>query len=275
MTKFAYEEITEAIIGAYFDVYNLTSRTYPEYIYERAMIEELRLRDIPVTQQDEYEITYKGQFVGKQRLDLFVVDEVVVENKVADQITRLHKAQTISYLKTVDKPVGLLLNFGCEKPKFSRLYFNPAKRPYALSQDRLQKARAQSADLLYPDLCFDVVGGLYEVHSTLGAGFVHRIYGNACWRELRLRGLDARPGRRMQVAYKGIVIGDVAFRHIIVEGKVMLFPVAIRDVSDIHLDDLKRWMQLCGVELGILANFDAIRLNPKFIRVREEQDIEN
>ena len=109
-----------------------------------------------------------------------------------------------------------------------------------------------------------------EYEITYKGQFV--IYGNACWRELRLCGLDARPGRRMQVAYKGVVIGDVAFRHIIVEGRVMLFPVAIRDVSDNHLDDLKRWMQLCGIELGILANFDAVRLGPKFIRAREEQD---
>ena len=266
MTKLAYADLTEAIIGAYFDVYTLTSRTYPEYIYEQAMIEELRLRGVPATQQDEYIITYKGQPVGRQRLDLFVVHEVVVENKVVGQLTRLHKAQTISYLKTVDKPVGLLLNFGGEDPGFFRLHFNPAKRPYTLSRDKLQKARARSTDLLYPDLCFDIIGGLYEVHSTLGAGYVHRIYANACWHELRLRGLDARPGKRMQVAYKGVVIGDVAFGHIIIEGKVMLFPVAIRDISDIHRNNLIRWMQLCGIQLGILANFDAIHLKPVFIR---------
>ena len=223
MTKFAYGDLTEAIIGAYYDLYNLTSRTYPEYIYERAMIEELRRRGIAVTQQDEYEITYKGQLVGRQRLDLFVVHEVVVENKVADQITRLHKAQTISYLKTVDKPVGLLLNFGGESPDFSRLHFNPAKRSYSLSEDGPRKVRAKSADLLYPDLCFTIIGGLYEVHSTLGAGFVHRIYANACWHELRLRHLDVRPGKRIQVAYRGVVIGDVAFGHIVIEGKIILW----------------------------------------------------
>jgi hypothetical protein len=43
------------------------------------------------------------------------------------------------------------------------------------------------------------VGGLYEVHSVLGAGFVYRIYANACCHELRLRGLAVKPGKRMQV----------------------------------------------------------------------------
>ncbi len=83
-----YKDLTGAIIGAYYEVYNHTSRTYPEYIYERALMEELRLRGIASTQQDEYAIFYKGRQVGAQRLDLFVVRQVVVENKVTDKLTR-------------------------------------------------------------------------------------------------------------------------------------------------------------------------------------------
>jgi len=109
MTKLAHQKLTGAVIGAYYEVYNHTSRTYPEYIYERAMMEELRRRGMATTNQDEYRIFYKERLVGVQRLDMFVVQEVVVENKVAEHLTPLHKAQTISYLKTVDKDVGLLL----------------------------------------------------------------------------------------------------------------------------------------------------------------------
>jgi GxxExxY protein len=272
MTKQAHWELTDTIIGAYYQVYTYTSRTYPEYIYENAMRHELTLRGLAVTQQEEYEIIYKGQSVGRQRLDLFVVGQVVVENKVAEQLTRLHKAQTISYLKTVDKPVGLLLNFGSREPEHNRLYFDPAKKPYPLPAHRECQECEISADWLYPDLCYQIVGGLFEVHSILGAGYVHRIYANACWQELRWRGLGVAPEKRMQVEYKGVPIGDIAFGHMIVEGKVMVFPVAIRDVNDIHLDNLKCWMRQCGIQLGILANFDAIRLCPVYIRAQEEQD---
>ena len=129
MSNLIHQELTGAIIGAYYEVYNHTSRTYPEYIYERAMMEELRRRDMPTTRQDEYRIIYKDKLVGLQRLDLFVVQEIAVEIKVAEELTRLHKAQTISYLKVVDKPVGLLLNFGKSEPELNRLYFNPAKNP--------------------------------------------------------------------------------------------------------------------------------------------------
>jgi GxxExxY protein len=101
---------------------------------------------------------------------------------------------------------------------------------------------------------------------------VHRIYANACWHELRWRGLGISPAKRMQVEYKGVPIGDIAFGHVTVEGRLMVFPVAIQDVRDIHLDNLKRWMRQCDIELGILANFNSIHLRPVYIRAGEEQD---
>ena len=81
-----------------------------------------------------------------------------------------------------------------------------------------------SADLLYPELTDIILGSLYEVYSVIGTGFVHRIYANACHHELKLRGLAAKPVKRMQVAYKGAVIGDIAFGHILVDGKIYCFP---------------------------------------------------
>jgi len=131
---------------------------------------------------------------------------------------------------------------------------------------RQLKKIASPPDWLYPELAYQIVGGLYEVHTILGAGFVHRIFANACYHELQLRGLAAKPSKRMQVAYKGVVVGEVAFAHILVEGKTMVFPVATRDIQTIHLDNLKHWMRLCDIQLGILANFDAIRLDVVFVR---------
>lgn len=263
MTKLSHHELTQTIIGAYYEVYNHTSRTFPEYIYELALREELRRQGIPTTCQEKYQITYKNYPVGLQQLDLFIAGEVVVENKAANQLTRLHKAQAISYLKTVDKLTGLLLNFSGAKPEFNRLYFNPDKKPISALPDNQV---TPSPDWLYPDLAYEIVGGLYEVHTTLGAGFVHRIYANACYHELKLRGLAVKPVKRIQVAYKGKAIGDIAFSHLLIEGKMVVFPVAIGSIQDIRLENLKQWLALTDISLGILANFDAVKLEIMFIR---------
>lgn len=257
-----HKDLTGSIIGAYYEVYNHTSRTYPEYIYERAMIHELRSHGLFCTQQDEYEIAYKDRIVGIQRLDLFVVQEVVVENKVAEKLTKRHKAQGISYLKTVNKPVGLLLNFGSAEPNFHRFYFDFDKR----SENVTHTQPDPDPNWLYPDLAYKILDALYEVHHILGAGFVHRIYANACYHELKLRDFIVQPIKRMQVTYKNTVIGDIGFGHLLVEGKIIIFPVAIRDIEDIYLDDLKAWMRWQDARLGILANFDDVSLSPVFVR---------
>ena len=74
-------------------------------------------------------------------------------------------------------------------------------------------------DWLYPEVAYSIVGGLYEVHTLMGPGFVHRIYANACYQELGLRGLAVKPVKRMQVVYKGgsgadfVKIGNRKINH--------------------------------------------------------------
>lgn len=71
MTDILFRELTRQIIGVYFDVYNGLSRTYPEFVYEKAMRRDLQQQGITCQQQEEYQIFYKGQLIGLQRLDLF------------------------------------------------------------------------------------------------------------------------------------------------------------------------------------------------------------
>ncbi len=265
MTELLHRDLTDIILGAYFEVYNHTSRTFPEPIFERAMIEELRRRGQEVTQQDAYVILYKGCKVGVQQLDLFVMKEVVVENKVAERITPLHKAQGISYLKTVGKQVGLLLNFGSDRPQFERIYFEPERRRPVEAQP--SSSILLDKDLLHPELAYQIVGSLYEVHRELGPGFIHRIYANACYREMQIQGVDVQPFKRLDVQYKGVTVGSVAFGHLLVMDRVMVFPTAYQNAQTIHLDTLKHWMHQRNVRLGILANFWASQLEVTFVRV--------
>jgi GxxExxY protein len=261
MERLLHKELTGAIIGAYYEVYNNTGRTYPEYIYEQAMMYELRQRDIPSTRQEEYRVFYKERPVGVQQLDIFVAKEVVVENKVVEHITPLHKAQAISYLKTVGKAVGLIFNFGGREPEFERVYFERREVEHGLA-----KLADKDGDWVYPELAYEIVGGLYEVRRMLGPGFIHRIYANAFYYEMELRGLEVKPFRSMQIRYKKAVIGEIKFGHLLVEGRVMVFPVVIRDIEDIHIESLKDWMRMQKIELGVLANFHAISLKPLFLR---------
>lgn len=267
MTKLLHAELTEAIIGVYYDVYNGLSQTYPEFVYENSMMVDLgREKGIPCVQQDEYEIWYKDWLVGRQRLDIFVAGEVVVELKVAERIERIHLAQLLSYLKTVGKEVGLLFRFGGPEPEFARRVLTARSWEKDIEASSPEKL-VGGEDLLHPDLVYDIVGGLLEVFKALGPGFIYRIYANACYHEFRLRGLDVAPRRSMRVYYKGFDVGEIKFAHLQVADQMLVFPVAIRDIVDIRIENLKDWMRYRHIPLGILANFYTTWLEPVILRV--------
>jgi len=266
MVKLLHQETTGTIIGVYYNVYNGTGRNYPEYIYENAMIGDLEALHVPCRRQDEYQVFYKDRLVGVQRLDLFVAREVGVEIKVVPALLSIHKAQAISYLKVIGKQVGLLFNFGSPEPEFERLYFEP--RPADNDLDAAIQALPEFPDdYLAPKLTYIIIGGLFEVHITLGPGFIHRIYANACYYELRLRGLEVRPQKEYQVIYRNRPIGTIKFNHLRIGDSVLVFPVAVQDINDIRINNLKDWMRVQNIPIGILANFYDTSLHPIVLRI--------
>jgi len=96
-----------------------------ESIYRKALLHELRLRDILTRAEVEVRIGYKDLIVGKHRIDVVVNDLVVVELKAVSMIMDIHVAQILSYLKATGLAVGLILNFGEESLVWKRLIKKP------------------------------------------------------------------------------------------------------------------------------------------------------
>lgn len=264
MTELIHKDLTGHIIGVYYRVFNRLSQTYPEHIYERAMIVLLERLGISCVQQDEYEINYKDWLVGVQRLDIFVAEQAVVELKVAPEITPLHHAQLLSYLRTIQKEVGLLFRFGGPKPEFVRRVFSTPVWSDTLAGERVLSS--ERTDLLYPQLSYEIINAAMEVFRTLGPGFIYRIYANACYRELQLRGLDVVLHDEFRVFMDGLDLGSISLRHIQVDNRVLFFPVALSNVEDIRIENLKAWMRCLDTQLGILVNFKTTHLHPIFLR---------
>jgi GxxExxY protein len=268
MTELLHKALTASILRAYYDVYNGTSRIYPERFYDRAMMHDLNAMSVVYTLQPEWQVLYKEKIVGKQILDILIAGEVVIENKAVPGLTRLHKAQLLSYLKATGKQVGLLLNFGGPKPEFERLYFAPREPRVAKSQIERAAAGLTPSKLIDPRLVYEIVGGLFDVHATLGPGFIHRIYANACYHELKLRSLPAKPQKAIQVFYRGTILGELKFGHLRVGGEVLVFPAAIQNPADLHPEMLCDWLRDQQIPLGIVANFHDTALTPTFLKPR-------
>ena len=104
------EDLVTKFIDAAIEVHRELGPGYDEAVYENALVVEMDLRGIPYERQKVIEVVYKGVSVGEGRMDLFLGGEVV-ELKAVEQLNPKHMAQVISYLKTVKKLLGLLVNF--------------------------------------------------------------------------------------------------------------------------------------------------------------------
>ena len=111
-TTMADNELTYEIRGAIFDVYNELGPGLLESVYEEALNFELQERGLMVASQVEVPIIYKGnELKTSLRLDLLVNNQVIVELKSVEEMKPVFANQLLTYLKLMDKRVGLLVNF--------------------------------------------------------------------------------------------------------------------------------------------------------------------
>ena len=114
-------DLTEAVIGAAFEVANVIGAGFLEKVYERVLIYELALRGVSAKAQVSFPISYKGKYLGEYVADLVVGEKVIVELKCVDRFANEHLAQCINYLKASRLSVALLINFQRPKVEWKRV----------------------------------------------------------------------------------------------------------------------------------------------------------
>lgn len=113
------DELTQSVIGAFFEVYNTLGFGFLEHVYIMALERELRGRGHDVAREVGVRVMYKGEHLATQRLDMIVDDKLVIETKSTYLLHPAAIRQLFNYLKGTNLEVGLVLHFGPE-PKFYR-----------------------------------------------------------------------------------------------------------------------------------------------------------
>ncbi len=105
-------EITEKIIGSAIEVHRVLGPGLLESSYEECLAREFELRGINFERQKPLPIIYKDlKLECGYRLDFLVENQIIVELKSVDEINPIYLAQVLTYLRLLDKQVGLLINF--------------------------------------------------------------------------------------------------------------------------------------------------------------------
>ena len=105
-------ELSHVVIGAAIEVHRTLGPGLLESIYERCLLYELENRGISAVSQRLVKIHYKEMvFEEVLKFDILVEGCLLVEVKAIQDVAPIHKAQTLSYMKLLDVPLGLLFNF--------------------------------------------------------------------------------------------------------------------------------------------------------------------
>ena len=89
-------------------------------MYQNALLKELGSIGLKAESEKQIPVEYKGIVVGNYIADIIVENKVILELKAKKQLTKIHEAQILNYLKATDIKVGLLINFTYPKAEVKR-----------------------------------------------------------------------------------------------------------------------------------------------------------
>jgi len=127
MKNLKHNDITEKIIQAFFQAYNILGYGFLEKVYEKALIIELKKLGLDIKAQHPIRVLYDNVVIGEYFADLLIENAVIIEIKAAKGISAEHEAQLLNYLKATEIEVGLILNFG-PKAEFKRMAFDNVRK---------------------------------------------------------------------------------------------------------------------------------------------------
>jgi GxxExxY protein len=122
-----YGDLTEKLIGIFFNIHNELGHGFLESVYEQAFSVALAESNIFFQRQIAVPVWFHGQKVGDFRADLLVAEKVLVELKTGRDIEPAWEKQLLNYLRATDVEVGLLFNFG-PNAQFKRYVFENTKK---------------------------------------------------------------------------------------------------------------------------------------------------
>ena len=117
-------------------------------------------------------------------------------------------------------------------------------------------------DIIFKDLSYEIMAAAYEVHNTLGSGFLEKVYENALLIELQTRGLNVAAQKELDVFYRNQRVG-LYVTDIVVNNEVVLELKATEFLQKAHEAQLLNYLKCTGCRLGILINFGKERVESK------------
>lgn len=113
--------------------------------------------------------------------------------------------------------------------------------------------------VIYRELSYRVMQAVFEVHNTLGPGFVESVYEEALAYELEMRGIPFERQKKIVVRYRDRVVGTHRL-DLVVDKTIVLELKAVSALNDVFKQQTLSYLKATGLRLGILINFGTPRV---------------
>jgi GxxExxY protein len=107
-----------------------------------------------------------------------------------------------------------------------------------------------------------IIGCAFKVSSTLGVGFLEKVYENALAHELRKSGLKVEQQKRFHIYYDGVEVGYYD-ADLVVEEKIIVETKTVKAIDDIHMAQCLNYLKATNLALGLLLNLATPKLSVK------------
>ena len=124
------------------------------------------------------------------------------------------------------------------------------------------KEKERMDEFLHKELTQEIIGAAYEVHQTLGYGFLEKVYQRALKAELDLRGIASEMETPVDVFYKGVAVGEYR-GDLLVDGKVMVEIKVAKTYNPSDEAQLLNELKGSEITVGLLINFGRDRADVK------------
>lgn len=117
------------------------------------------------------------------------------------------------------------------------------------------------------DLTEKIIGAAIEVHNYWGPGLLESIYEKSLAHELARQGVNVKQQVRLNLKYKDLILDDEFVLDLVVEGKVIVELKVVKELAPIHEAQLITYMKLTDCKVGLLINFNVLKLKNGIRRI--------
>jgi len=179
-----YPDLSYSIIGSAMDVHNELGPGWNEWDYHRAMIESLSSKGHAVMSHDRRGVIHRGRVADHFELDILVDDFVILELKhIKTNFHSIHYTQIINYLKSWEKSLGMLVNYGLETLRYNRVPYTPVQ-----GEIKFEGMWFRIAEQL--PCCRVICSAIEYLLDTHGIGYGVDVFKKLLFSELQCRELE-------------------------------------------------------------------------------------